>query len=160
MQGRSDQALQRNEQAAMNWSYWIRVFAGFEGRINRQAFWIAVGILMLFELAAESLSDPLLGDASDPVLSLAFTYPEFAIALKRARDRNMSFWWIAVFFAGSIVYDLFTLRNGPIDIASTTTQLLLLPVGVLGLALLIELGFRRGTNGPNRFGPDPLAGQV
>jgi uncharacterized membrane protein YhaH (DUF805 family) len=28
---------------------------------------------------------------------------------------------------------------------------------VLGLALLIELGFRRGTIGPNRYGPDPLA---
>ena len=29
-------------------------------------------------------------------------------------------------------------------------------VGVIGLAVLIELGFRRGTPGPNRYGPDPL----
>jgi uncharacterized membrane protein YhaH (DUF805 family) len=29
--------------------------------------------------------------------------------------------------------------------------------GIVSLALLIELGFRRGTPGPNRYGPDPLA---
>jgi len=28
---------------------------------------------------------------------------------------------------------------------------------VFGLALLVELGFRRGTAGPNQYGPDPLA---
>jgi uncharacterized membrane protein YhaH (DUF805 family) len=31
------------------------------------------------------------------------------------------------------------------------------PFMVLGIALLIELGFRRGTVGPNQYGPDPLA---
>src|SRR5262249_20507788 len=31
------------------------------------------------------------------------------------------------------------------------------PFTVLGLALLIELGFRRGTTAPNQHGPDPLA---
>jgi hypothetical protein len=31
------------------------------------------------------------------------------------------------------------------------------PVAVLGLVLLVELGFRRGTVGPNPNGPDPLA---
>jgi uncharacterized membrane protein YhaH (DUF805 family) len=29
--------------------------------------------------------------------------------------------------------------------------------GVVSLALLMELCFRRGTNGSNRYGPDPLA---
>ena len=28
--------------------------------------------------------------------------------------------------------------------------------GIVSLALLIELCFRRGTSGPNRYGPDPL----
>jgi uncharacterized membrane protein YhaH (DUF805 family) len=30
-------------------------------------------------------------------------------------------------------------------------------VAIISVALLIELGFRRGTPGPNRFGSDPLA---
>jgi uncharacterized membrane protein YhaH (DUF805 family) len=31
------------------------------------------------------------------------------------------------------------------------------PFTVLLVALMIELGFRRGTIGPNRYGPDPVA---
>ena len=34
---------------------------------------------------------------------------------------------------------------------------ILVPFGVFGIALLVELGFRRGTVGPNQYGPDPLA---
>jgi uncharacterized membrane protein YhaH (DUF805 family) len=34
--------------------------------------------------------------------------------------------------------------------------LIALPFTVLGLALLFELGFRKGTPGPNQYGPDPL----
>jgi uncharacterized membrane protein YhaH (DUF805 family) len=33
---------------------------------------------------------------------------------------------------------------------------ILIPYLVFGLALTIDLGFRRGTVGPNRYGPDPL----
>ena len=29
-------------------------------------------------------------------------------------------------------------------------------VGIVSLAFFVELGFRRGTIGPNRYGPDPL----
>jgi uncharacterized membrane protein YhaH (DUF805 family) len=28
--------------------------------------------------------------------------------------------------------------------------------GIVGLAILIELGLRKGTPGPNQYGPDPL----
>jgi len=30
-------------------------------------------------------------------------------------------------------------------------------VGLVTIVMLIELGFRRGTRGPNKYGPDPLA---
>lgn len=33
---------------------------------------------------------------------------------------------------------------------------LVLVDALVGLCFLIELGFRRGTDGPNRYGPDPL----
>jgi uncharacterized membrane protein YhaH (DUF805 family) len=33
----------------------------------------------------------------------------------------------------------------------------MIPFAVFGVALLVELGFRRGTVGPNTYGPDPLA---
>jgi uncharacterized membrane protein YhaH (DUF805 family) len=34
--------------------------------------------------------------------------------------------------------------------------LLLFVIPILGIFVVIELGFLRGTRGPNRFGPDPL----
>ena len=33
---------------------------------------------------------------------------------------------------------------------------LVLPVSLFGVALLADFGFRKGTRGPNRYGPDPL----
>ena len=40
---------------------------------------------------------------------------------------------------------------------STLFYVVGIPVGLMALVLLIDFGFRRGTAGPNRFGPDPLA---
>jgi len=43
------------------------------------------------------------------------------------------------------------------DGITTVGYILNVPLLLLVIALVIELGFRRGTAGPNRFGPDPLA---
>ena len=51
--------------------------------------------------------------------------------------------------------------GGLITVSDLRSQTLLaqafaISLVVLGLALIIDLGFRRGTVGPNRYGPDPL----
>ena len=63
-----------------------------------------------------------------------------------------------VFFSASAVLDLLTVLQwaGTEDEPNLLTLLIALPFTVLGLALLVELGFRRGTIGPNQYGPDPL----
>jgi uncharacterized membrane protein YhaH (DUF805 family) len=91
---------------------------------------------------------------------LAFTYPEFALAVKRSNDRNLSPWVVALFFAGNVALDLFTLFNGAIDTSDPVNGIILIPFALLGLVLIVELGFRPGTSGPNRFGPDPLSGKT
>jgi uncharacterized membrane protein YhaH (DUF805 family) len=40
------------------------------------------------------------------------------------------------------------------NVVSFVVTLLL---GIVGLALFVDLGFRKGTPGPNEYGPDPLA---
>jgi uncharacterized membrane protein YhaH (DUF805 family) len=40
---------------------------------------------------------------------------------------------------------------------SIVSLVIALAFTVMGLALLVELGFRKGTPGPNQYGPDPLA---
>jgi uncharacterized membrane protein YhaH (DUF805 family) len=144
----------------MNWTYWIYLFTSFNGRINREPFWIACGILAAIEIATQWLAYQTEGETLSTVLDLAFTYPEFALAVKRSNDRNLSPWVVALFFASNVALDLFTLLNGPLDTADPINGIILIPFALLGLVLIVELGFRPGTGGPNRFGPDPLSGKA
>ena len=48
------------------------------------------------------------GDQLNAIVDLAFTYPEFAVAIKRAHDRNLPLWLLGIFFATNVVLDLFT----------------------------------------------------
>jgi uncharacterized membrane protein YhaH (DUF805 family) len=144
----------------MNGIYAIYLFTSFQGRINREPFWIAVGILAAAETVTQWLALQIEGDTLSTILDLAFTYPEFALAVKRANDRDLSPWVVALFFAGNVALDLFTLVNGPLDTADPINSIILIPFALLGVILIVELGFRRGTSGPNRFGPDPLAGKT
>ncbi len=54
--------------------------------------------------------------------------PSLAVSVRRLHDRDYSGWWILLAFTG------------------------------IGYILLIIWYCMRGTAGPNRFGPDPLAG--
>jgi uncharacterized membrane protein YhaH (DUF805 family) len=144
----------------MNWTYWVYVFTSFQGRINREPFWIAVAILAAVEIVTQWLALQAEGDTLGTILDLAFTYPEFALAVKRANDRDLSPWVVALFFAGNVALDLFALVNGPLDTANPINSIILIPFALLGVILIVELGFRGGTSGPNRFGPDPLSGKT
>jgi uncharacterized membrane protein YhaH (DUF805 family) len=144
----------------MDWTYWLYVFASFQGRINREPFWIACGILAALEIASQWLANRIQGEQLSTILDLAFTYPEFALAVKRAHDRDLPPWLVALFFAVNVALDLFTLLNGAIDIDNPINEIIVLPFALLAVVLIVELGFRRGTVGPNQFGPDPLGGKA
>ena len=132
---------------------WIYLFTNFNGRISRQPFWIAFAIFVVAQLLVAKIENNTLS----VLLDLAVTYPEFAVSVKRSNDRNLPPWLVALFFAGNVALDLFMLLNGPLDPESTLGYLIFYPLGLLQIILLIEFGFRRGTEGPNRFGEDPLA---
>jgi uncharacterized membrane protein YhaH (DUF805 family) len=139
----------------MDWAY---LLSSFEGRIGRQMFWIAMLAITVAEILAHIVAEAVQGDRLSAIIDLAFTYPEFAIAAKRAHDRNLPLWLLVVFFAGGAVLDLLTVLEltGSQEEPSVLSLLIAVPFTVLGLALLIELGLRRGTVGPNQYGPDPL----
>ena len=76
-----------------------------------------------------------------------------AATIKRLHDRNKSGWWIVPFcVAPSLLYTLSCWLD------NLTVALI---VGALGFGLalwgFVEIFCLRGTHGPNRFGPDPLA---
>jgi uncharacterized membrane protein YhaH (DUF805 family) len=140
----------------MDWSYLLN---SFDGRISRKTFWIAMGAVTIAEIFGHILAEEIQGDRLSAIVDLAYTYPEFAIALKRAHDRNTPLRLLIAFFGASAVLDLLTVLEltGTEDQPSMLSLAIAVPFTVLGVALLVELGFRRGTIGPNQYGPDPLA---
>jgi|SRR5439155_16339866 len=117
----------------------------FQGRINRAKFWLVhvamwVVVAIVFSVilgSAAMSSDPQaalqsVGAVGGIILLVVYIlalWIGLAIAAKRWHDRNKTAWWILIVFV---------------------------PV-VGGLWYLIECGFLRGTTGPNKYGPDPLA---
>ncbi len=140
----------------MNWLY---LFNSFHGRIGRQTFWMAFVILLVVEFICHELAEQFQGDRLSAIVDLAFTYPEFAVTLKRAHDRNMPNWILIAFFSANAFLDLLMVLGlaGTDEKPSPISLALAIPFTIVGLALLIELGFRKGTEGPNQYGPDPLA---
>jgi uncharacterized membrane protein YhaH (DUF805 family) len=140
----------------MDWRY---LLDAFHGRIGRKTFWIALGVVLAANVAACYVAQQIGGDKLNAVVDLVFTYPEFAIAVKRGNDRNMPLWPIAIFFGGSVLLDFLAVLGltGTDEQPSTLSFAIAVPFTILGLGLLVELGFRKGTPGPNRHGPDPVA---
>jgi uncharacterized membrane protein YhaH (DUF805 family) len=76
-----------------------------------------------------------------------------ASTIKRLHDRNKSGWWIVPFFIAPGLLDRLS------DWIDDPTAALVVSAIAFGLTFwcIVEMLFRRGTRGPNRFGPDPLA---
>ena len=143
---------------------WVYLFNEFHGRIGRKTFWTAIAVLAVAETIGHFIAGELQGERLGAIIDLAFIYPEFAVATKRAHDRNLPLWLLAIFFGASAVFDFLAVLNlftmPDVESEAAPSMLLLgiaVPFAVLGIALLVELGFRRGTVGPNQYGPDPLA---
>lgn len=102
------------------------------GRIPRKVYWLASLPLFGMYIVAELL---VAGERSFGATVLALmvllvlTVPSLVLSIKRFHDRDKSGWFVLISFIPVI---------GPIW-------------------LLVELGFLRGSEGENRFGPDPLA---
>ncbi|RMF06916.1 MAG: DUF805 domain-containing protein, partial [Alphaproteobacteria bacterium] len=151
------------------------LFLSFEGRISRAPYWTGLIILIVAQYALilaylyalgvplSAIADPqydrVLAEANVTV-TLILAYPGLALMCKRLHDRNRSGWWGVLLYGLSIAGEGVTLAGyaGPADSPSLAELAILIPLALIGLWFLIELGFLRGTVGPNRFGPDPLGG--
>jgi uncharacterized membrane protein YhaH (DUF805 family) len=122
---------QRRNQTMSVWE----ILSSFHGRIPRKTFWIASICLTVPVGIVAAMIDIVTGyEEVDQVgpgdfFALLFILPILAIDIKRLHDRNRSGWFILINF-----------------------------VPVVGsIWFLIEVGLLAGTDGPNRYGEDPLA---
>jgi uncharacterized membrane protein YhaH (DUF805 family) len=144
----------------------IDIFLGLKGRVGRRTFWLAITAVAAVQIAAQvgiQALEPLAFDNIQPdrlsaFVSLAFAYPEFAIAVKRGHDRNRPAWQIGIFFIAGAMLDVSDIlgqtNNGN---PSIMTLAIAVPFVIFGFFLLNELGFQKGTGDANRYGSDPLA---
>ena len=125
------------------------------GRLNLSAFWlrffaaqIAIGILDSIPDAAGVLG------WITTLLSLALLYISVVLIIKRLHDRGKSGWWTILFFfapyACVAVILLAEIYSGPIFCSLVTSAV------VLGTWGGIEIGFFRGNDGVNKYGPNPI----
>jgi uncharacterized membrane protein YhaH (DUF805 family) len=164
------------------------LFFGFSGRINRGKYWLAVVVWLLIWIVAipafvigglailgSNLTDGSLPSPEDlpaflrlirdygilSAIILAFFIVSWvsalAIGIKRLHDRGRSGWWILLFYFGPGV--LAAAQNSA---ENGTLASLILGLGAFAVSIwaLVELGFLRGTRGPNQFGPDPLKHEI
>lgn len=142
---------------------------GFEGRISRLPYWlggIALAVVMSIAIATglELAAIPV-SPWTRVLPTLVILWPLAATSVKRAHDRNRSPWILAPAFAAEfilIALDFAFVEQAPVKVtdANYTGLSFFLALTILNYAyqlyLLVELGFLRGTIGPNRYGPDPL----
>jgi uncharacterized membrane protein YhaH (DUF805 family) len=141
---------------------WANLFLRFDGRISRKPFWVAFCLLFAATLLSILIVEYIGGERIVDIVNLALLYPEFAVIIKRAHDRETPRWILALYFFLDIisnvlaVFGFYDSADDPFAAVWITFFMWLL----VGLSLLFELGFRRGVRGPNRYGPDPLERQT
>ena len=140
---------------------WSHLFFGFDGRINRKPYWIASVVLAVVEITGFAVAQNLEQERLIGIIGLAILYPDFAVIMKRAHDRETPYWIPFSYLILSVLQNALSVfaLDGPADNPTALYWIVFIPLLIVALYLFIELGFRRGVSGPNRFGPDPLAGR-
>jgi uncharacterized membrane protein YhaH (DUF805 family) len=132
----------------------MSLFTSFEGRINRQKWWLGLIVLVIAEWVIMFVITMFFGASMptevDPdamgfsasyqlgavgaiillIIMIPVIWAGLALSAKRWHDRGKSAWWILIG---------------------------LIPL-IGAIWTLVENGFLKGTEGSNQYGPDPLAG--
>lgn len=138
----------------------IHLFTSFSGRINRGPYWIAILVLVVASLVLIPgivMSFSNLGLFFVLIALFLLVYAaSIPVTVKRLHDRGKSGHYAWLIYAASMVgsfADSATRTGGQMSAAGLVVTLITI---VIGLWFFIELGFFRGTPGPNAYGPDPL----
>ena len=151
----------------------------FQGRLSRRDWWVygvalnIVGAALTGLLSALFLKPgaELWGSATAPVqiVGLAVTallaWPSLALTVKRRHDRDRPGWMMALLFVVMVTLNSFPILYVVLPIAIwehwgwwACVAFCIFMAGIWA-TILILLGIRPGTKGPNRYGPSLLPEQ-
>ena len=123
---------------------WKTLFVSAEGRLSRNTFWIAAGILFALLIVYEAITGATLRLVTGWLVYPVLIYGGVCVLSKRLHDRGKSGWYAALIICALI--GLWPYPDGPFDF-------LFLIVLIWGG---VELGVLSGEQGANRYGPNPL----
>lgn len=137
----------------------VNLLFGYDGRISRLHYWLGLMAAWAVPAFLASIADRVVAGTGDIGRYVAFLvivgtliWMHSAVTVKRLHDRDKSAAWYllygvappSLFAVAILVY-----TNGVFILA-----LVLFALSIAGLLwVLAELGFLRGTDGPNRYGP-------
>jgi uncharacterized membrane protein YhaH (DUF805 family) len=137
----------------------------FRGRANRAKYWIVLGaawppIVWTTVYSVRLMQSGMTGVAM--AMTIAIVLPAYVImtlaAIRRLHDRDKRGHWLWLFWFAPIILHgareamMWPDRQEP-NVAAMGLAAVAVVLFVWGF---VELGFLRGTRGPNRFGADPL----
>jgi uncharacterized membrane protein YhaH (DUF805 family) len=102
-------------------------YVNFSGRSSRSEYWFWVLFVLIADVVAIAIDAAIGMQIVSSLFGLAVLLPGLAVTVRRLHDLDRTGWWI---FLG------------------------LIPL--VGAIILIIWFCSKGTDGPNRFGPDPL----
>lgn len=107
------------------------ILFSFEGRINRSKYWgyslLLIGALVVIAIGGATLVGEVGFWIFYGLACIALIWPGLALGVKRCHDRDKSGWFMLVSL-----------------------------IPIVSIWYLVEVGFLRGTDGPNQYGEDPL----
>jgi uncharacterized membrane protein YhaH (DUF805 family) len=106
-------------------------YVGFSGRAPRSEYWFWVLWMIIISIITATIDYQFFDSQPGPIntiFGLATFLPSLAMGIRRLHDIDRTGWWTLIALTG------------------------------IGLFVLLVFACLKGTNGPNRFGPDPLGG--
>lgn len=132
-----------------------------DGRIGRARFWLGLVILTAVSVAATYAILAIVGISQAAVafsaaVAFALAYPSYAVMAKRFQDRDKPGSLALIGLVSAYGMNLlYTFGVFDLEKRSPLAQGLDLIIAGIFLWYLVELGLLKGTQGPNRYGPDP-----
>jgi uncharacterized membrane protein YhaH (DUF805 family) len=168
----------------MDWAWLAWLLFSFQGRTQRLYWWLTslvVGAVAgMISSTVKSVAQSFGLGFIDPethafepavllsvllsVIGVLNVWINYALTAKRLHDRNRSGWWllaptVTLVMAIAFAFVTLSLPEGQREPSNTIGIIFVFATVAIGVWLFLEIGFLRGTQGPNRFGPDPLAGE-
>jgi len=147
---------------------WLQLWFSFRGRATRFDYWVRFALIEFAIVMLMAVLGFVIATVTHrgefmflvPITQILMIYPATAVLVKRCHDRDRSGWFL-LWYAIPALLSAFASWVAPqFDLEREIQEGAEFVFGWLSVAagvwLFIALGTRRGTIGPNRYGPDPL----